>query len=541
MPVERLWIGNDGKYRLQATYVCLFRDKKVKLRKPNGVVIAIPLNLLCPQDIVFIATQSKVLTTDSTISKLETTSTTHSYTSSQDSLIPTPPTTHFDTKTSVEEEPLQELTPSCLNQHVHHMSQDETAQMIPNPSFSSVTDQFKRHVSIPTTTSSDLIKSLASSLPSKLLGLICAYLDVRSRLRLSTLCRRLHQIIFKPHVWNTITFDPSYHHLVTDKFYYQLVIYLQQRGHLQKSICHVCLNSTAITSASVLLSVKYLENIDSISIESCWAVYSYQLAADLTQLVKTAAHKYPSKISRVTLGKVLHRGPITAEEQVNLDSKSFGQDAWFMNAALNKLSKKNVNFDVVTCGHCHLGAASQDFLCAACGILPLKKCVACAPRCDRCGTRTCGLDTCIDPKIKVQIARCGRCESTLALCNMETSTSCQEARTPCTSCHRLYHVRCRTLDGTYLSNQCTGCGLVACPHCELSACSAACNGQWCRKCVTKAHLGHCKCIVIQGKSSASSKSMVKRNVCGKCQKTCTKCKTDHFCDRCLHLHSSKCT
>ncbi|KAG2231074.1 hypothetical protein BDF21DRAFT_490066 [Thamnidium elegans] len=538
MSVERLWLGNDGKYQVQATYVCLFQDKKVKLRKPNGVMIAIPLILLCQQDIAFIATQSKVPASDSTLtSKLEIASTTSSPNcSSQGSLLHSA-TTHFDTKTSLEE-PLKELTPSSLNQHVHRMSQDETAQMIPNPSFSSVTDQLKRHTFIPNNKID--LKNLAS-MPSKALGLICAYLDVRSKLRLSSLCRRLHQIIFKPHVWQTITFDPSYHHLVTDKFYYQLVIYLQQRGHLQKSICYVHLDSTVITSASVLLSVKYIENIDSISIESCWNVYSYQLAADLTQLVKTAAHKYPSKISRVTLGKVLHRGPITAEEQSQLDSKSFGQDAWFMNAALNKLTNKNVNFDVVTCGHCHLGAASQDFLCAACGILPLKKCVGCAPLCDRCGTRTCGLDTCIDPKIKVQSARCGRCESTLTLCNMETSKSCQEARKPCESCHRLYHVRCRTLDGSYLSNQCTSCGVVACPHCELSACSAGCNGQWCRQCVTKAHLGHCKCIVIQGKSSSSSKSMMKRNVCGKCQKTCAKCKTDHFCDRCLHLHGSKCT
>lgn len=138
------------------------------------------------------------------------------------------------------------------------------------------------------------------------------------------------------------------------------------------------------------------------------------------------------------------------------------------------------------------------------------------------------------------MAKCGRCESTLALCNNEKSRSCQDARKPCESCHRLYHVRCRTAEGTYLSNQCTSCGVVACPNCELSACTGGCHGQWCRKCFPKAHLGHCKCIVIQGKADTASKSITKRNVCGKCQKSCNRCGIDHFCGRCLHLHSVKC-
>lgn len=114
-------------------------------------------------------------------------------------------------------------------------------------------------------------------------------------------------------------------------------------------------------------------------------------------------------------------------------------------------------------------------------------------------------------------------------------------RKPCDSCHRLYHVRCRTAEGTFVSNQCTGCGVVACPHCELSGCSGGCHGQWCRKCVPSVDLTYCKCIIIKGSAEAASKSISKRNVCSKCRKPCKTCKSTHFCNRCLQVHSAKCS
>lgn len=158
----------------------------------------------------------------------------------------------------------------------------------------------------------------------------------------------------------------------------------------------------------------------------------------------------------------------------------------------------------------------------------------------RCGSRSCGLSTCTNPKLKIQTARCGRCELTLTLCNDEKSSICQSARQPCASCHRLYHTRCRVPDGTYLSNQCSSCGVVACPHCELSNCSGGCRGQWCKRCLPKAHLSHCRCIIIQGEAEIFSKSMSKRSVCGKCRTCCKRCGIDHFCHRCLKVHSAKC-
>lgn len=399
MSVERLWLGNDGKYQVQASYVCLFQDKKVKLRKPNGAMIAIPLNLLCSDDIAFIATQSKLPTRDSTLKKMQKSktlatqdiSTSSSYYSGE-TLTTTPEsqkTEFLNKKNYAESEPLLfQVTTSAMNQNVRHLSEDESTQMIPKRSLSSITDQFKRQTFLPESRHNTFIdtKNLAN-IPSRAASLISFYLDFRSRLQLSCVSRRLHQIVFKPEVWKTVLFDKSDHYMVNDEYYYKMVVYLQQRGNLQKAIKHVDLDGTVVTSASVLLSVKYLENLDSISTQGCWNILTYQLAADLTKLAMKYSSKYPSKISKVTLGKVLHRGPVTTEnmkdEQNILDSKSFGQDAWFMNAALNKLTSKNVIFDVVTCGNCHVGAASQDFMCISCGILPLKKCAGCAPRCDR--------------------------------------------------------------------------------------------------------------------------------------------------------------
>lgn len=393
MPIERLWLGNDGKYQVHASYVCLFQDKKVKLRKPNGAMIAIPLNLLCPEDIAFIATQSKLPTRDSTIKKTHKSkilvtsdlSTSSSYFSGETES----QKIEFAGKiNSVDSElMLLQVTTSATHQNIRHLSEDESTKMIPKRSLSSITDQFKRQTFLAENRHDAFIdiKNLAN-IPSRAASLISSYLDFRSRLRLSHVSRRLHQIVFKPEVWTTVSYCKSDHYMINDEYYYQSVVFLQQMGNLQKSVKHVDLDGTVVTSASILLSMKYLENLESISIQGCWNVLTYQLATDLTKLASKYSSKYPSKVSKVILGKVLHRGPVVKENtgaKGVLDSKSFGQDAWFMNAALNRLTNRNVTFDVVTCGNCHIGAASQDFVCISCGILPLKKCAGCAPRCDR--------------------------------------------------------------------------------------------------------------------------------------------------------------
>lgn len=387
---ERLWLGIDGKYQVQASYVCLFQDRKVKLKKPNGAMVAVPLNVLCPEDIAFIAAQSKLPTKDSTLEKPKIFSV-----HCESSNIPSFPlhssgfTEHsLSTDFSSSEEPVAYQVTTAIHQNIRHMSADESIEMLPKRSLSSITDQFKRQTFLAEKSPVD-IRNLAN-LPSRVLINIASFLDVRSRLELSRCTRRFHQIVFKPDVWHSISFCVSDRYLVNDIFIYQLVVFCQFRGALHKAIRRVDLNGTVITASTFLLLVKYLENIDTLSVQNCWNLFTFQLATSLTHLVAQASDQYPSKISRVTLGNVLHRGKIDMinenahkNNMKSLDSKSFGQDAWFINTALNKLTKKNVIFDVALCESCHVGAASQSFHCASCGILPLKKCITCAPRCDR--------------------------------------------------------------------------------------------------------------------------------------------------------------
>ncbi|KAI8086820.1 uncharacterized protein B0P05DRAFT_506198 [Gilbertella persicaria] len=522
MSEQRFWTGNDGKYKVQASYVCLFQDKKVKLKKPNGSFIALPLSLLCPEDIAFIATQSPLPTRDSTqrpgILPIQNNIYSEPFESS---------TISTDTRETIlqQERPMMRQIASL--QSVRHISKDESSQMIPKQSLSSMADQFKHQTYLSTPT---LTLQRLAQLPNRAIILVGSYLDVRSRFRFATVARQFYPILHKAEVWETVFFYASDHYMIDDKFLQGLIDFLE-RCQLQNVVKHINLDRTAITSSSFILLIKHFQYLETISIQSCWSLMTFPLAV---QLIELAKQPRSIALSRVTVGKVLHRG----QTHQQLDSKSFGQDIWYIHTALNKLANRNVLFDVVLCGTCHLGAASQTFRCASCGVLPLEKCIACAPRCDRCGNRSCGLSVCINPKLKIQIARCGRCEQTLALCNDERSKACQEARKPCSHCHRLYHTQCRTIDGFYISNQCTTCGTVVCPHCELKGCQGSCHGQWCQKCLLNAHLHHCKCIVLQGRSS--SKSLTKKDVCNKCQKTCSQCGISHFCSRCLQLHLEKC-
>ncbi|KAL4207056.1 hypothetical protein CU097_009903 [Rhizopus azygosporus] len=544
---ERLWLGNDGKYQVYASYVCLFQDKKVKLRKPNGSVIAVPLNLLCEEDIAFIATQSGHLKNESMkqndrpksekyILPTLQLSSSPEYSSSEDTVSTVASNkVHSEQHLVSSPETLQQVAPVSNHQQVRHMSPDESKRMIPKRSFSSMTEQFKRQTFIdsPLTDAHNL-----AYLPSKVIGSLLSFLDTRSRLRLSMVNRRLHRLVFRPETWTSVWFSHHDNDMIDDAFLYRLAVFLQRRD-LHNAIKHMILDGTNVTASSILLVVKHLENVETLSIQSCWNIHTYELATELTRLAKSSK-RYSCKISRMTIGKVLHRGPTQLEQhEAPLDSKSFGQDIWYINAGLNRLSNKNVVFDVALCNTCHVGAAGQEFHCMSCGILPLFKCVGCAPRCDRCGSRSCGLPTCTDPKLKVDVTQCGRCRLPLALCNDISSVNCQQARQPCAQCHGLFHVRCRTNDGVYTSNQCSTCGTVACPNCELIICAGKCKGQWCRHCVTNVHIAHCKCIVIHGKANHATKTLGKRLVCGQCQRTC-ECGISHFCDRCLQVHSEKC-
>lgn len=333
---DRLWVGNDGKYEVYASYVCLFQDKKVKLRKPSGALIAVPLHMLCDADIAYIATQSKLPTVEDS-----------------NSPIPAP-------RTIIERSASNEsFTFEPLPSIVQHMSSDD---LIPKQSLSTITDQVKPHN-----------KRLLTTLPSQVLTRITAYLDVHSRLVFSTVTKRCRQIVLqRPDVWRTLFFSSG--HYIDDAFMYKLVVYLH-RDELHKAINHVLLDRTAITAKTVVLILKNLEALVSLSLKSCWHVMSYDLAVSLTNL-----QGITSSITQVTLGKVLHRGTITPS---SINSKSFGQDVWHINTALNKLVHRSVYVDIALCDTCQLGAASHEFYCSCCGFLPLRKCITCAPKCDR--------------------------------------------------------------------------------------------------------------------------------------------------------------
>ncbi|KAG0739944.1 hypothetical protein G6F57_009118 [Rhizopus arrhizus] len=390
---ERLWLGNNGTYQVLASYVCLFQDKKVKLRKPNGSVIAVPLHLLCEDDIAFIATQSGRLKTESTFKDpskdqqqqqkqpIGILSSSPGYSSSSEKTMSTDAVKKNSETNELSTGPtevLRHALTSAVNQHVRQITADESRKMLPNRSLSSITEKFKRHTFVDTPIVDHPTSHLAF-LPTKIIGRLFAVLDTKSRFQLSLVNRRFHPFIYKPDTWKSIWFAQED---IDDIFLFRLAVFLQ-RQDLRKAVERVVLDGTKVTCSSVLLVIKHLENVETLSIQSCWNIHSYQLAVDLTHLAKSSSIK--NRLAQVIVGKVLHRGPVEnwSPMEPPLDSKSFGQDIWLAHSALNRLTNRNVAFDVALCNTCHLGAAAHDFQCISCGILPLLKCVGCAPRCDR--------------------------------------------------------------------------------------------------------------------------------------------------------------
>ncbi|KAI9314063.1 hypothetical protein BX666DRAFT_1969905, partial [Dichotomocladium elegans] len=102
----------------------------------------------------------------------------------------------------------------------------------------------------------------------------------------------------------------------------------------------------------------------------------------------------------------------------------------------------------------------------------------------RCNVRVCNMPNCpASRSIQITTMTCKQCEKPLSICNQPHNQACQRAKQPCKECHGVFHTHCRTSDGGYLTNQCTRCGTVACPTCELTPCSGGCQGNWCRSCV----------------------------------------------------------
>ncbi|KAI9318766.1 hypothetical protein BX666DRAFT_1931402 [Dichotomocladium elegans] len=120
--------------------------------------------------------------------------------------------------------------------------------------------------------------------------------------------------------------------------------------------------------------------------------------------------------------------------------------------------------DCFICDFCHFGAAAAFVNCVACGPVKIHKCTTCAPRYDR--------------SIQITTMTCKQCEMPLSICNQPHNQACQRAKQPCKECHGVFHTHCPISDSGYLTNQCTWCGTVDCPTCDLTPCSGGCQGNW---------------------------------------------------------------
>ncbi|KAI8149933.1 hypothetical protein BJV82DRAFT_4558 [Fennellomyces sp. T-0311] len=650
----RNWKGSDGKFEVEASYIGLFQNTKVKLRKNGGGMIAVPLDRLCEADVAYIAARSgqsdlasktnpvaiqkpdnpkevDIPSPTLGLSFLATTTTAstsppqhNAPVTSPTEIQPLPPAVAQPQSNppSSQAEPRQSIPsqrvpsqpappqPTSWQQHV--------PQQIPQQQATSMSSQLYQtvaHTAIPATAMQALSISAGSPLPTdgyfsrkphqsdytgahhpqsatetllltqiehngpqvvrpmrpesvqllsqrslssiterlqgqwqprpqnladfplSTLANIAKHLDARTRVRLASVSRSFLQVTFRPPVWRDIWFLRHDLYRVDSALIHAMTQTLMNY-QLYHAVHNVKLDGAAITADAVIHMLVNFLSLRSLSIKGCWEVHSFPLGGKLMHIAATYGNRSPIQLERIELGKALRRGI----DKKELESKpnapqSFGQDVAVIRNALEQLAGRPIQIDCYLCDFCHVGASAPMLMCAACGTLPIHKCLGCAPKCDRCSIRVCGLPQCRAKSIQITATPCNQCEKPLSLCNQRNSKQCVEARNPCSKCQGVYHIQCRAPDGAYVSNQCTRCGIVACPTCELTGCAGGCRGQWCRECTEQAGLSHCKCLILQTKTGGK---MRKRNVCRNCRKGCAKCSTTGFCTRCLGVHQKQC-
>ncbi|KAI7851873.1 hypothetical protein BDC45DRAFT_514535 [Circinella umbellata] len=468
----------------------------------------------------------------------------NSYRGHQNHAISTPPITTTMTATSYSQQQQQleshAATETFVLTKIEHSGpqrvramRPESVQLLSQRSLSSITEKL---IHSPQGQWQPRPQTLAG-FPPNVLATIGKFLDARTRVRLANVCRSFLQAMFRPHVWRHIWFlhqdlyrvDSSMIHAMTQTL----------KGYqLYHAVYTVVLDGSAVTADSVVHVLLNFLSLRQLSIKSCWQVYSFPLCGKLMQLATTGQRGAPIQLEKIELGKALRRGidKKEAEKKPNLP-QSFGQDVEGIRTALEQLAGRPVQIDCYLCDFCHVGVSGPMLMCFACGPLHIHKCTHCAPKCDRCSTRICNMPQCRGKSIQITTEKCGQCEKALSICNQPHNQACLAAKKPCEKCNSVYHVQCRTNDGGYISNQCSRCGIVACPTCELSGCAGGCLGQWCRGCIEHVDLAHCKCFVLERKTGGK---MRKKNVCKNCRKGCAKCSTGGFCARCLGVHKNQC-
>ncbi|KAF7732050.1 hypothetical protein EC973_007155 [Apophysomyces ossiformis] len=327
----RLWQGTDGKFQVKAAYVGLFQNTKVKLRKPGGAMIAVPLDRLCPEDIAYVATQSPQSSNDQ--------QTTESETSSSPS-----------------------VTVHGVAQHIAPM-RPESVRMLSKRSLSSITEKLKRQ---------QPRQHKLDALPVACLIIISHHLDSVSRVRLACTCRKLYHAVLRSEAWSHIWFRQEDLHRINDETIEQITS-LMLVHKLANAVRSIVLDDSIVTTMIVPWVLRNFRMLEHLSIQQCWGILSYPLADQLRQMLME--NRWRIRLREFRLGKVLRRG------EYGQDCKSFGQDVGLIHHVLNQLARHRVELDCYLCPFCNVGAAAPTLDCAACGALALIKCHGCAPRC----------------------------------------------------------------------------------------------------------------------------------------------------------------
>ncbi|ORY98726.1 hypothetical protein BCR43DRAFT_488049 [Syncephalastrum racemosum] len=562
---HRVWRGKDGKFEIEALYLGVFKGNKVKLQKMSGGIVAVPFERLSDVDMAYVNARSGNLASMTTGSPLHATDTITTTitptiatstqpmltTTQQTRRIASPMTTSITTVedmtndiafqdqyrqnqrqfqeeqeamiilTPVEHQGPQQIRPMC----------SESVRLLSQRSLSSISEGIRHYRTQ---------RPVGSSLfTARIFAVIAKHLDGRTRARLACVSREAHDAVYEQAgVWRNIWFlDQDLPNVNTATIQHMTDTLL--RAHRGLDVETLLLDRSAITADAIVHVLLYLRRLRTLSVRGCWELLSFPLSGKLMHIAMSSKLTGPLTLNEFYIGRGLRRGVDKnhAPQRKNAPM-SFGQDISVIQSALEKLTLgRPVQFDCHLCTTCNKGAASSTFECVGCGPLSMYKCHSCAPRCDRCASRVCNTAACRAYRsITMTSLHCGACEAKMAICN-RPDTDCQASQKPCGSCMRVYHTICRFSDGSSISNECTGCGKVACPKCELTGCAGGCHGQWCRTCAKTADLIHCKCFILEKHTGGR---MIRKNICRSCIRSCDKCMQTGFCERCLHVHAPQC-
>ncbi|KAG2186002.1 hypothetical protein INT43_002440 [Umbelopsis isabellina] len=459
----RVWHGADGKYTVEATFAGIFQKNKVKLLKANGGTVALPLERLCQEDRDYVKQMSSQSAPSSTTNAqsspvsrpppqphterpsvppvLRDKSTILAYarmdnkgstglasflreTASSKSPAPlgssnsSPPSsldlTHSDASLIAAVDQLAVASPSSSTSLSTAGKEKRSYAPLPNPAYAPKPNPLYKKLGAVAQ------RLTLLTLPPFVLAQICQQLDVRSILHLSTRVNKsLAAVLNNPQTkaYGYITFAREYHYLVDHPFVLALANHLKRKNLIQ-NVHTIVFDSTKVQELTIMYAFEYFVGLRHLSIKSCWDTHSYPLANLLARrnASKGADRLRLPHLRSVEFGKILRRGEVPGGYLV-VKSESYGQDIGLIGLALRGLAGHDIKFDTYLCGTCDRGAAKPTFDCSFCGPVQLVKCWSCAPKCERCQTRACGLSSCNRIFRLNTKSPCGRCREPFPVCN----------------------------------------------------------------------------------------------------------------------------